>query len=65
MTRSSRAITEAGFYHVVAGGNNRQVLSCESGDYETYEVLILKMKREYDFKLYHYCLMSNHVHLLF
>lgn len=65
MTRSSRTITEAGLYHVVARGNNRQVLFHKSTDYETYAALILKMKGDYDFRLYHYCLMSNHVHLLF
>ena len=65
MTRSSRTITEAGLYHVVARGNNRQVLFHEPSDYESYAALILKMKGDYDFELYHYCLMSNHVHLLF
>ncbi len=33
-------------------------------DYEAYLGLLADMKGEYSFRLYHYCLMSNHVHLL-
>src|SRR3989338_124372 len=64
MPRSTRVITEAGLYHVVARGNNRQELFHEPEDYEIYLRFILKMKSHYDFHLYHYCLMPNHVHLL-
>ena len=64
MPRKPRHLTEAGIYHVICRGNNRQTLFLDTGDYHEYLTLLLEMKSFYDFNLYHYCLMPNHVHLL-
>ena len=64
MPRKPRRLTEAGVYHIVTRGNNRQVLFRERTDFETYLDLIGMMKKECAFDVYHYCLMGNHVHLL-
>ena len=64
MPRKPRRLTEAGVYHVVTRGNNRQALFREVKDYEFFLYLLERMKEEHLFEIYHYCLMKNHVHLL-
>ena len=64
MPRKPRKLTEAGVYHVVTRGNNRQRLFRKTEDYKLYLKLFERMKEEYEFEIYHYCLMTNHVHLL-
>ena len=64
MPRRPRVLTDSGIYHVITRGNNKQVLFRARDDFETYLRLLQLMKSEYRFHLYHYCLMSNHAHLL-
>lgn len=64
MPRKPRVLTEAGVYHVITRGNNRQDLFRREADYQTYLNLFEQMKKTYRFHLYHYCLMTNHTHLL-
>ncbi len=64
MPRKPRLLTEAGVYHIVTRGNNRQTLFRETTDYEFFLSLLLRVKEEHLFDIYHYCLMRNHVHLL-
>jgi len=45
-------------------GVNRQRIFKESADYERFLLHLSQVKRSSDFKLFAYCLMSNHVHLL-
>ena len=65
MPRKPRVFTESGLYHVIVRGNNRQNLFHVPEDFETYLNLIQKMKSDYPFHLYHYCLMTNHAHFCF
>ena len=51
-------------YHVINRGNNRDVVFVEPEDYRHYLNTIQRYKKKYGFKLYAYCLMTNHVHLL-
>ncbi len=51
-------------YHVINRGNNRQAIFLEEEDYEKYLGIIYRYKKKYGFKLYSYCLMNNHIHLL-
>ena len=64
MPRAPRRLTETGIYHIITRGNNKQDLFFEREDFEFYLRLIHSMKTDYDFHLYHYCLMTNHTHLL-
>lgn len=64
MPRKKRELEALGIYHVYARGNNRQKIYREAKDFEFYLQLLLKAKEKYGFELYHYCLMSNHFHLL-
>lgn len=51
-------------YHVIARGNNRQTLFRKTEDYEKFVFFLRFLKSGFDFHIYHYCLMTNHVHLL-
>jgi REP element-mobilizing transposase RayT len=51
-------------YHVVNRGNNRQVVFAEESDYHKYLDILRRYKTEFEFKIFAYCLMSNHIHLL-
>jgi len=48
----------------MARGNNGQTLFEERSQYQFYLDLVLSMKPDHPFEVYHYCLMSNHVHFL-
>ena len=51
-------------YHVLNRGNNRQVVFVENKDYLNYLDILRRYKEKFNFKLFAYCLMSNHIHLL-
>lgn len=64
MSRSARVLIDNIAYHVIARGNQRQtVLKCEE-DFNRYLKILQKYKNKFKAKLYAYCLMSNHVHLV-
>ncbi|MFZ2603854.1 MAG: transposase, partial [Candidatus Omnitrophota bacterium] len=56
---------EGALYSVTSHGDNEDVIFKEKGDYEKYLELLKKYKEQYGFKLYAFCLMPNHLHLLF
>ena len=64
MPRAPRQLVDGGIYHLIARGNNRQVLFTEEAQFRYFLDLLARAKNRYPAKLYHYCLMSNHVHLL-
>ena len=51
-------------YHLVTRGNNRVDVFHGDDDFEFFLRLLGKYKREFNVLLYHYCLMTNHIHLL-
>ncbi len=51
-------------YHIINRGNNREVIFAEAQDYEHYLNTVQRYKKKYHFKLFAFCLMTNHVHLL-
>jgi len=64
MPRSGRKKSETGIYHVMLRGINRQPIFAENEDYYKYLSLLTTVKDISGFKLYAYCLMENHIHLL-
>jgi len=64
MGRSLRIHYPGLIYHVINRGNNRQAIFLEDDDYERYLGVVYRFKKAYEFELYAYCLMTNHVHLL-
>lgn len=64
MPRPIRIQTADTLQHIIARGNDKQDLFIDTGDYKMYLQLLNAAKIEYGLKIYNYCLMNNHVHLL-
>jgi len=64
MARKPRIEFEGALYHVITRGNQRQQIFRGTEDYERYLRILGDYKTRYEFVLYAYVLMGNHVHLL-
>lgn len=64
MPRSARIILPSTPHHIVQRGHNRQTVFVSDEDYNYYRENLIEFKREYDCRIYAYCLMTNHVHLI-
>jgi putative transposase len=64
MPRTARIAPKEFVYHVLTRGNNKQAIFKDENDYLKYIEILRKYKEKYLFKLYHYVLMTNHVHLV-
>ena len=51
-------------FHVLDRGNNRQIVFHKQEDFVYFLRLLRRYKEELRFKLYHFCLMPNHIHLV-
>ena len=64
MPRMARVVLPGFPHHVVQRGHNRQVVFAGSGDFERYLCDLRELKDAFGVRVYAYCLMTNHVHLL-
>jgi putative transposase len=64
MPRLARIAPKECVYHILTRGNNRQDVFKDNRDYQKYMEILQRYKEQYKFKLYHYVLMRNHVHLV-
>ncbi|SFQ54050.1 putative transposase [Geopseudomonas sagittaria] len=64
MPRMGRVVLPNYPHHVVQRGHNRQVVFVAAEDYQRYLVDLRELKDAFGVKVYAYCLMTNHVHLL-
>ena len=64
MARPRRIEFPGAFYHIIVRGNQRQDIFGDDRDRIEYLKRVGRYKREREFFLYAYVLMSNHVHLL-
>ena len=64
MPRKPREFEAGGIYHVYNRGNNRRLLFDESQDFEAFMAILKAGQDRENVRIYHYCLMSNHYHLL-
>ncbi len=64
MPRTARIVVPGYPHHVVQRGHNRQVVFAERGDFYHYLDTLKEWKESYGVKVYGYCLMTNHIHLL-
>ena len=64
MARRPRVFAPGLLYHVIVRGNQRrQTFRCEE-DYKAYLDRLEKYRAKFQVRIYAYCLMPNHVHLL-
>lgn len=64
MPRAAREKSGSGIYHIILRGINRQIIFEDGEDAKKFLETIQKYIDISGFKIYAYCLMGNHVHLL-
>lgn len=64
MPRPLRITVSNLLFHILNRGNNRQIIFREEEDFVYFLKLLKRYKKELKFKLYHFCLMPNHVHFI-
>jgi putative transposase len=64
MPRPLRPIDDGLIYHVINRGNNRQDVFRKPADFQAFLAAFALLKERKSFRLYGYCLLSNHFHLL-
>ena len=64
MPRIARIYLDEGVFHILARGNNKQVIFHDKSDFDYYKASLRKIRKDQPFRLYHWCLMSNHVHMI-
>lgn len=64
MPRQARRQSESGIYHVMLRGINKQQIFEDEEDFEKFISVVKDCKGISGFKLFAYCLMGNHIHLL-
>src|SRR5262245_33128842 len=64
MGRPLRPTDDGLIYHAINRGNNRDVVLAHDRDHRAFLQALARTQLRYPFRLYVYCLMSNHFHLL-
>lgn len=64
MPRKARQKSSTKVYHVILRGNAKQDIFLDKQDYHKFLKEIYSTKEKYQYELYAYCLMTNHVHLI-
>lgn len=64
MPRGPREVFKNAILNVTSRGNNKRIIFRKNKDYIYFRNLLHKYKAVGKLKIYHYCLMPNHVHLL-
>src|SRR5215470_1340521 len=64
MGRLPRAVDDGLVYHALNRGNNRGCVFDDDADHLVFLEALKRTKARYPFRLFGYCLMSNHFHLL-
>ncbi|MDP8229476.1 MAG: transposase [Candidatus Gorgyraea atricola] len=64
MPTSKRLVYDDSMYHVIQKGNNGLKLFKDDEDFEMFLSIVRRYLRKFRLKIYHYCLMSTHPHLL-
>lgn len=63
MTKTRLLIKNA-CYHIYIRGNQKQKVFLNNDDFGFYLYQLRRYKRKFSFRLYGYCLMPNHIHLI-
>ena len=64
MPRGPRIFLDNVCYHIINRGNQKERVFLEESDFVKYLQLLKHYKKKYTFKLFGYCLMPNHIHLI-
>ena len=64
MPRLPRQKSDSGIYHIMLRGINQQVIFEDDEDYFKFVATLENYKAVSGYKVFAYCLMSNHIHIL-
>ena len=64
MPRIARGLVDGFIYHVINRGNGQQVVFRKNEDYKAFLRVMKKAKQRYAVKVYSYCLMPDHFHMV-
>ena len=64
MPRLARLKSQTGIYHCIIRGIDKQDIFLEDPDRKKFIKELVQTKEKYEYQLYAYCLMDNHVHLM-
>ena len=64
MPRQARRKSSSGIYHIMLRGINQQQIFEDSEDFNKFLQVLKDSKAISEFKIFAYCLMGNHIHLL-
>ena len=64
MPRKSREHSISNVYHIIFRGNDRQDIFYEDEDKNIFLERLKLVKSKFEFEIYSYCLMSNHIHIV-
>jgi putative transposase len=64
MGRQPRLVADGLVYHALNRGNNRARVFFHDADFQQFLDALAQTKQRYPFRLYAYCLMENHLHLV-
>ena len=64
MPRTSRVVLPNYPHHIIQRGHNKQVVFAATEDYEYYFHNLKEWKKKLGCRIYAYCLMTNHIHLI-
>lgn len=64
MPRTARIKNQTGIYHMILRGINKQTIFEDSQDAEKFLQTLEEYKVKSEYKIYAYCLMGNHIHML-
>ena len=64
MTRPIREFSNSNLYHIIIKGNNDSLIFYDDIDRNVFLDRINLTKEEFKYKVYAYCLMSNHIHMV-
>lgn len=64
MPRFKRKISCTKVYHIILRGINKQDIFLENNDFKKFLKILKETKEKYEYEIYSYCLMNNHIHLI-
>ena len=64
MPRVARGLADGLIYHIINRGNGRQQVFHSEGDYRAFVDLMAEASERYPVKVFAWCIMPNHFHLL-
>lgn len=64
MPRTRRIVVPDYPHHIVQRGHNREAVFASAADYRAYLETLAEFREALSLKVYGYCLMTNHVHLI-